>query len=187
MMAVARTLFRATAPMGLPLCDVMMRINRELCRDNERAVFVTAWAGCLDLDTGDLEVANAGHNPPFWLGRDGALRPVLATNSVAFGVLDDAAFPVTPLHLQPDDGLVIYTDGATDAVDPRGAGFGIDRLRACLQTLACESARQIVEGVFADVDAFSDTAPQEDDITVLVLRFRGAASPRRTRVTPAGV
>jgi sigma-B regulation protein RsbU (phosphoserine phosphatase) len=173
LMAVAQTLFRAIAPSGLSLPDVLARMNRELCRDNDRSMFVTAFAGSLDLLSGRLRLANAGHNLPFWMDRDGGAREVAVPNGLALGVLEDSTFPITEFRLEPGDGLVLYTDGVCDAVDPQGDAFGTPGIERALVGHLSKTAPRLVQDIFEAVDAFAGSAPQEDDITVLALRYRG--------------
>jgi anti-anti-sigma factor len=182
LMAVAQTLFRAIAPSGSSLAEVASRMNRELCRDNDRAMFVTTMAGCLDLRTGHLQLVNAGHNLPYWMGRDGTVRALPVAGGPALGVVADSAFAVTDLQLQPDDGLLIYTDGVCDALDPKGASFGTSRIERSLSTAVSESAARIVHRMFEAVDGFAGEAPQEDDITVVAVRYR----PSRDRARDTG-
>jgi hypothetical protein len=131
MMVMAQTLFRAIATLGRPLSEVMARLNAELARDNDRAMFVTALAGRLDLTSGLLELANAGHNLPYWLRLDGGVHRVAARNSLALGVLDDAAFPITELALEAGEGLLLYTDGVMRSTRRARAGTdGLHRQRA---------------------------------------------------------
>lgn len=173
MMAVAQTLFRAIAPSGATLGDVMARLNTELARDNDRAMFVTALAGCLDLATGRLQLANAGHNLPYRLCAHGGAKELPVINAVALGVVETARFPITELALEPGDGLFVYTDGACDAVDPGHRSFGTAGIESRLQDLASRPAEAIVDAMFHAIDAFAGGAPQEDDITVGIIRYRG--------------
>lgn len=172
LMAMSQTLFRAVAGLGLRLDEIMTRLNREVARDNERGMFVTALAGCLDLTNGRLELANAGHNLPYLLRRDGTVELVAARNALALGVIDDVVFPVTELALEPGDGLFLYTDGVCDAIDPGGAVFGTAGLEQHLRAVGRQPADLIVEGVFQAVEAFAGGNPQEDDITVAVVRYK---------------
>jgi sigma-B regulation protein RsbU (phosphoserine phosphatase) len=79
------------------------------------------------------------------------------------------------LNLGAGDGLVIYTDGVCDAIDGQGRAFGSDRLEPCLQALSQAPAREIVDELFEQVDRFAAAVAQEDDITVVALRYRGHA------------
>ena len=178
MMAVGQTLFRAIAQSGLALGEVMARMNRELSRDNDGAMFVTAFGGRLDLASGRVQLANAGHNLPYCLRRDGRVELIRATNSLAFGVLEDATFPITDVTLAPNEALLLYTDGVCDAVDPRGASFGTDGLERLLETHArLRPADALVQRLFDAVQTFAGDAPQEDDITLTVVRYCGPPAP----------
>jgi sigma-B regulation protein RsbU (phosphoserine phosphatase) len=179
MMAVAQTLCRAIAPSETSPATAVSRVNRELARDNDRAMFVTAFAGWLDLGTGRLQVVNAGHNLPYRIGRDGTVTVLAAKNALALGVLEDAEFPITEITLVPGDAIVLYTDGVCDAVNPKGAAFGTAGLEERLAALAAVPAGQIVRGVIEAVDLFAGTAPQEDDITVVAIRYRGTETAAR--------
>jgi phosphoserine phosphatase RsbU/P len=173
MMAMAQTLFRATAGLSRPIDEVMAHINRDLGRDNDRAMFVTALGGCLDLGTGVLQLVNAGHNLPYRLRRDGSVEIVRAANGVALGVVEDASFPITTYTLEPGDALLAYTDGVCDAVSPSGARFGTAGLEHHLGAIGRLDADAIVASVFHVVEHFAEGAAQEDDITVAVIRYHG--------------
>jgi serine phosphatase RsbU (regulator of sigma subunit) len=178
LMAVGQTLFRAIAPSGEGLAALMARINRELSRDNDGAMFVTAFAGRLDLRTGGLELANGGHNLPYCIRSGGAVELVRAANGVAFGVVDDADFPVTEARLAPGDALFLYTDGVCDALNVRGQAFGSRGIEHFLAAHAApEPADDLVADLFDVVNRFAGAAPQEDDITVAVVRYRGPVAP----------
>ncbi len=172
LMAVAQTLFRALATSVPSLSDVMAQMNRELCRDNERAMFVTALAGCLDLSSGRLELVNAGHNLPYLVGRNQPVRELAVSGGPALGVVEAPAFPISELLLLPDEALVMFTDGVCDALDPKGETFGAARIERTLASLGGDTADEIVKLIFGAVDGFAGTAPQEDDITVVALKYR---------------
>jgi sigma-B regulation protein RsbU (phosphoserine phosphatase) len=175
MMAVAKTLFRGAVSTGLQLSEAMTRVNREIARDNDRAVFVTAFAGCMDLKTGRTTVINAGHNLPYRVLHDGQVVLVKARNSMALGVTQDTSFVVEQLGLDPGDALLLYTDGVCDATDASGAAFGTAGLERRLVELApLGDACTVVDSVFEAVTAFAGSAPQEDDITVAVVRYTGS-------------
>jgi phosphoserine phosphatase RsbU/P len=182
MMAMAQTLFRATAGLSRPIEEVMAHLNRDLARDNDRAMFVTALGGCLNLETGLLHLVNAGHNLPYRVRRDGSFDIVKAANGVALGIVEEAAFPVTTMALEPGEALLAYTDGVCDAVSPSGASFCTAGLERHLSTVGRLSAEEVVASVFEVVERFAEGAPQEDDITVVMIRYHG---PSRDRLAPA--
>ena len=170
-MAVTRTLFRAVAPGAHSLQAVAERMNDELARDNERAMFVTAFLARLDLDSGRLEYVNAGHNLPYRLPGEGAPSAIAGGRGLPFGVFEAQAYPTDSLLLGPGDGLFVFTDGVVEATDAAGEAFGETRLEAGLLGLAKAPSARIVERTLAGLDAFVGQAPAADDITLLALRY----------------
>ena len=174
LMAVTKTLFgalvrRETAPEA-----VFSAMNRELCRENESGMFVTAFGGCLDLASGELSFVNAGHNRPYLLGADGSLRRVDEAAGMALGVLPDVEYRSGRLRLKRWEALFLYTDGVTEALAPDGEQFSEGRLESCLRGLAGALAARLVKASVAAVREFAATAPQSDDIAVMALRYLGA-------------
>ncbi len=171
LMAVTKTLFRALLQAQASPAAVLTAMNRELARDNERGRFVTAFVGCLDLASGELRFANAGHNRPYVLGGLGSLRRVDEAGGVALGVVEGQAYPQGHLRLEPGEALYLYTDGVTEAQEPGGAQYTEARLEACLRALAGATAQGIVLASLRAVQEFSGEAPQSDDIAILVARY----------------
>ena len=171
-MAVTRTLFRAIAQAGLDVSTVLGRMNAELARDNERQFFVTALVGRLDLVSGEAALGTAGHPAPLAGSAATGVRTMDVENGVALGVLDDAVYGETSVQLSHGDVLLAFTDGVTEAVNGSGALFGDDRLIATFGTHAAKPAAEIVAGIVKAVNVYAAGAPQEDDITVLALRYR---------------
>jgi serine phosphatase RsbU (regulator of sigma subunit) len=171
-MAVTRTLFHAIVQVERSLQEAIERLNRELSRDNERVMFVTAFAGCLDLRHGALEYVNAGHNPPFRLGADGTVSVLPRAAAPALGVVLDQTYPVERLELAAGEGLYLFTDGVTEALDPQGEAFSEARLLACLREYAQEPVAVVVRRSLAAVSEFVAQAAPFDDLTVLALRYR---------------
>ena len=110
----------------------LSRANAELCRNNPAEMFVTAWVGVLDLRTGLLAFANAGHNPPLLLRAGEAPRWIREKSGCPLACFDGVAYRPRSLELSPGDSLLLYTDGVTEAMDLAGALFGEDRLAATL-------------------------------------------------------
>lgn len=171
-MAVARTLFRALVPGATSLAEVVTRMNRELCRDNDKDMFVTALVGLVVPSLGTVTLCDAGHNPPIVLRREGvAYRPTL-NKSIVLGVRAEATFTETPLRLGPGDMLVAYTDGITEARNAEGEAFDLPRLERTLVALAREPIDRVVAGVVHAVEQFTGGAVPEDDIALLALRLK---------------
>lgn len=171
LMAVTKTLFRALLQAQASPAAVLTAMNRELARDNESAMFVTAFAACLDLGSGDLRFANAGHNRPYVLGSEGSLLRLDEAAGMALGVVAGQAYAPGHVRLDPGEALYLYTDGVTEAQEPGQAQYTEARLEACLRALCGAPAQGIVEGSLRAVQEFSGEAPQSDDIAILVARY----------------
>src|SRR5262249_48374008 len=136
-------------------------------------MFVTAFAGILDLSSGQLAYVNAGHDLPFVLRQSGAPAELSGRGGPPLGTVDNLVCPVERLRLQPGDLLLLYTDGATESENKDHVFYGIARLRALLASSNEATAKDLVELVRADIRRFATGADQADDITLLALSWRG--------------
>lgn len=174
-MAVTRTLFRAIAGTDVSVAEVLARMNAELARDNERQFFVTALAGRLDLAAGELTCASAGHPAPLRLAGDGPARPLPdLEGGIALGILEDAAYDERRTQLRAGDVVLAFTDGVTEAVDAAGRLFGDPRLADEVTHAGRQPAAGLVAHIVTAVNQHAAAVPQEDDITVVALRYLGA-------------
>jgi len=168
-MMTAKTIIKDTLIASEDPAAALTKANAELCARNPANMFLSVWVGVLDLETGVVTYANAGHNPPvvikdapqFVAGRSG---PVLA-------FMDGVSYKSMTLSLLPGDALFLYTDGVTEALDSKNELFGEDRLTDALKTVASLGPHSICMVVRAAVAAFSEGVPQADDITVLAVRY----------------
>jgi adenylate cyclase len=179
-MAVSKALYKASvlrAP-DADIGDIMSTANAELSRDNATALFVTAFAAVLDLDSGLLAYCNAGHDNPHLLRAGRApLQRLEDGDGPPLCALQDFAYRSARVQLERDDTLLLITDGITEAQNARGALYGAERLQQLLavQQERGASAQELVQSLQRDVDAFVQGAPAADDLTILALRWRGAA------------
>jgi len=172
-MALTKTLFRATGGRRNPTASgILAHVNHEISRDNAPCMFVTAFCGVIDIRTGDIEYTNAGHNPPF-IVQDGQVRVLEKTGDLALGVLEDVEYRTARCRLKPGDQIVLYTDGVTEAMNSDSGFYTEQRLQEKLGELASQQPRAVIRSVIGDVRAFSGETPQSDDITLLVLRYKG--------------
>ncbi len=173
-MAVTRTLFRAVAQGGATVRSVTARMNAELARDNEGQFFVTTLVGRLDLSSGRLSYSNAGHPPPLRVSASGGVEPLASVESgIALGILEDATYEEGDLQLEPGELLLLFTDGVTEAINGSGELFSDARLIDALRETGVKPVAEIVHHIVEAVNGFAAGAPQEDDITVLALRYIG--------------
>jgi sigma-B regulation protein RsbU (phosphoserine phosphatase) len=179
-MAVSRTLLRSTAARGSSPGECLASVSTSLCAEDVGGMFVTCFYGVLDTRTGQIEMCNAGHNPPYILRADGSLERTPEAGGFMLGMFADASYDAATIDLRPGDSLVLFTDGVTEAANTGDEQFEEERLEATLQRLAAAggqvTAEQIVAGVMADVEQFASGAPQADDITMLVLTWAAQGS-----------
>jgi serine phosphatase RsbU (regulator of sigma subunit) len=178
-MAIVRTLFRAVARGAHEVEHVAGRMNRELARDNESLMFVTAAIGCLDVRTGVVALVDAGHTPVVIGGTTAELGVAAVPKCMALGVVADANYTSARLALEPGAMLVLYTDGLTDARDASGAMFGEDRLHQAIAARCAGTPASLVAGVMAQVEYFAAGAAPEDDLTLLAMQYSGPATVKR--------
>jgi len=172
-MARAKTVFETLAAREADPAALLTTVNRSLCRDNDAGMFVTAVAGVLDLASGELAYAVAGHEPPVLVPAEGRPELVPVEGGRVLGLIEASEFPANRLRLAKGDAIVLYTDGVSEAQDEKGAFFGVDRLVATTAGLRQEAAPALTDGVLAAVRAFAGEAPQSDDITILTVRYLG--------------
>lgn len=171
-MARSKALIRAVAAEYSTPDRILSKVNEELCRDNTLYMFVTAFLGIVDLGDGALVYSNAGHLPPFLLHGNGGCRALTPAPHKPLGIVARVAYTVEHVELAPGDGLFIYSDGITEAIDARNELFGMERLQTTLAGLTGSSARATVETVLSAVTAFAGGIAQNDDIAALALRWR---------------
>jgi sigma-B regulation protein RsbU (phosphoserine phosphatase) len=178
-MAVTLTLFRSSLVWGLDPAALLGKLNQHLCADNDSSLFVTMFCGKLHVPTGEVIYSNGGHNAPYVLRCHGSLEPLARVGGPALGLSDAARYQLGRLALQPQDVLVLYTDGVTEAMGPDHDFFLESRLEACVRMGPGETARQLVERVSRAVEEFTADAPRSDDITLMALRYCGSADGGR--------
>lgn len=172
-MALSRALLRATALQGLSPGECLDRVNAVLCLENESGMFVTVCYGILNLGTGGIEYSTGGHHPPYLLRSTGAVEVMEATGGMVVGMMEQVEFHTKNVLLRPEDSVVLYTDGVTEAVNSEDEFFSDAPLMGFLEHSYHRSPRQIIDGIVAEVKQFSTGIAQSDDITVLALKFHG--------------
>jgi serine phosphatase RsbU (regulator of sigma subunit) len=170
-MAVSRTLLRAIAQFSESPGPCLVRLNDLLAADNDEMMFVTLFYGILDTRDGSLVYANAGHNPPYIMRADGSVETVPRTQGMALAVMDGLAYAENRLTLARGDGLFMFTDGVTEALDPALQLFGEERLVDGLKEMRAMPVRTIPAEVVAMIKRFEAGSAQADDITCLMVRY----------------
>jgi serine phosphatase RsbU (regulator of sigma subunit) len=181
LMAVTKEVVRdAVLTFGPALDRILAEANRKTAAasaelQNEGGVFVTAFAGILDLGSGEVAYASAGHDSPFVLG-GGGLRQLVTEGGPPLGAVEDFRFPIDHDRIELGEVLLLFTDGVTEAENADHKLYSSERLAKALATAATVDAQHVVAAVIDDVSRFVGDAEQADDMTVLALRRVGAAA-----------
>lgn len=170
-MMTAKTLIKSLVESGIEPSDAFTRANNKLCDNNETGMFVTAWLGIFDLNTGLLKYVNAGHNPPL-IKRNGKYFEYLCSkpNFILAG-MENIKYKAYEIQLSPGDEIFLYTDGVTEANNTSYELFGEDRLLESLNEKDGLTVKQLCNKVKSDVDSFVGKALQSDDITMLAVKL----------------
>ncbi len=173
-MAMCRSVLRSQAPTNASPADVLRKVNRQLFPDMKEDMFISMAYLILDGTAGDISIARAGHDAPLlYTSKD---RKITKVNppGMALGVDSGSVFDRLTrnhiVHLDVDDCLVLYTDGVTEALDAQGMEFGMEKMTQAVQTSAPEGAPAIVKRLTDDLRNFAGATPQNDDITMIVIR-----------------
>jgi sigma-B regulation protein RsbU (phosphoserine phosphatase) len=174
-MARTITLLQEYAVTSQSPSEILERLNTSLLDNNDACMFATLFCGLFEPEHGVLRFASGGHTPPM-LVRDGKAAPVAQENGPALGVSDGAKYPGNRLALQPGDMLAVYTDGVDEAFNPDDEMFGHDRLAQTLVGDAEHDVRTSGERVLEAVKRFAKGRSQSDDITIVLLEWKGRPS-----------
>jgi serine phosphatase RsbU (regulator of sigma subunit)/CHASE2 domain-containing sensor protein len=173
-MAAAKSHIKSAALREGDLGEVLTRAQDEIERENPEQLFVTAFAAALDLQTGMLEYANAGHEPPFRRTPDGAPERLPSPGGPPLCVVEDYVYPTQRLQMEPGEWIFLVTDGVTEAMNPRREFFGIERLRTALSWMARDATpNELIRRLNDEVKKFAAGAEPADDLTLLAVRWEG--------------
>ena len=174
----AKTELKTLTEAEMPIDEVFTTGNRALCEGNDAGMFVTAWQGGLDLETGLMSFANAGHNPPLVRhAADGKFAYLRSRAGFVLAGMEGVRYRAQELQLMPGDIIFLYTDGVTEATNAAEELYGEERLLEVVNGKEFSSMEELCRHVKADVDAFVGDAPQFDDITMVALRYDGSKVP----------
>lgn len=160
--------------LGTDPARVFNHVNRFLCDHAEVGRYATMFFGILE-DSGKMEFINAGHPSPILL-RQGTAEEAFTEGSFPVGLVPEAEFSTTTLQLEPNDTLVLFSDGVTEAMDPEDQLYGVGRLRAVLLGKNEMPLDEIQKTLLESVENFARGARQADDLTILLVRFRAVGA-----------
>jgi phosphoserine phosphatase RsbU/P len=172
LMATLQASLRTIATEGPPLSQLAERLNRYACDHSLGGQrFTTAIIAEFDPATRQLSYVNAGHNSPVLRRADGAIER-LESSSVPLGIQDNSSFPAAQIELQPNDTLILFTDGVIEAFNAANEEFSDPRLIQVVRNLPRQTAQATLHSIMKSVEAFVGATRQSDDITCLVLQVK---------------
>jgi serine phosphatase RsbU (regulator of sigma subunit) len=170
--AMMQGMFAAQAARSEPPSTTISRVNLALYRRGIESRFVTLMYGALD-ENGSLTYCNAGHNPPLIISEKGDNVRRLECGGPIVGLFEGAPYDEETVTLSPGDWLIVFSDGISEALSAEGDEYGDARIVSFVQSHAALEPQTMLEALFADVRQFAVGAAQSDDITAMVLRYRG--------------
>ncbi|MDD3164433.1 MAG: SpoIIE family protein phosphatase [Oscillospiraceae bacterium] len=171
-MVIAKTLLKNCAQTGLAPKAILEKVNNQLCENNDAELFVTVWLGILEISTGKLTAANAGHEYPVLKRAGGDYTLVKDKHGFVLAGMEGARYKEYELTLEPGDQLYLYTDGVAEATNASNELYGTDRMLAALNRCKDADCEALLHSMKADIDAFVGKAPQFDDITMLGIELK---------------
>ena len=174
-MMISKIILQSCAMMGQSPAEILTRTNEAICANNEEEMFVTAWVGILDLRTGELTAANAGHEYPVFKAPDGPFELLKDRHGFVMGGIGGMEYREYSVRLQPGSKLFLYTDGVPEAMGGETSQemFGTGRMLAALNEDPGLSPKQLLQRVRAAVGEHAGNTEQFDDITMLCIEYRG--------------
>ena len=170
-MAMVNSMLKAYIKQTLDPAKTLTLINNELCAENPERIFVTLFAMIIDIETGEITFANAGHNPPARITRNGA-EYIALKHGTALGFFKDVGIENEELKLSSGEGLLLYTDGITEAVNPDRIFFGEERLKNLLSSVKLNGSAETLKLIKDAVTQFYDGEEQFDDMTLVSVFYK---------------
>lgn len=172
-MAVSRTMLKAIASQIHDPAQCLQTVNAMLIPESDISTFVTIFYGVLDIETGLIDYCNGGHNLPYIVREDGSVEQVENTEGLLLGKIEAIDYQSKQIQLKPNEKILLYTDGLTEAMNEEEDMYEEERVEEYLQKHPNASEDKLLRGLIVDVLKFMNKAHQSDDITLLVLEYIG--------------
>ena len=172
-MMASKIILQSCAMLGQSPAEILTKTNEAICSNNPESMFVTVWVGILEISTGKLTAANAGHEFPILKTPRGCFEVFKDRHGLVIGGMAGLKYRQYELMLEPGSKLFLYTDGVPEATDAENQLFGLERTVAALNQARDETPEQILKAVRRSVDDFVKEAEQFDDLTMLCLEYKG--------------
>ncbi len=178
-MMMSKILLKNHAMSGLSPAEVLNRTNLGICENNRNNMFVTVWFGVLDIATGHVTAANAGHEYPMIRKPDGTFEIMKDRHGFVLGALRRKRYTEYEFDIEPGGTLFVYTDGAAEATDRDNRLFGTERMLGALNLEPAASPEVLLTNMKSAIDGFVGEAPQFDDLTMLCIKYNGKKEEER--------
>ena len=183
-MMASKILIQNAAMSGKSPAEVLEKVNAQICSNNREEMFVTVWFGILDLKSGLLTAANAGHEYPVLKRPDGDFELVRDKHGFVIGGMEGMKYRNYELRMEPGAKLFLYTDGLPEATNEEEEAFGTERMLQALHEAENAAPQGVLREMGDSVEIFSAGAPQFDDLTMMCITYTGpAAQPEESSRT----
>lgn len=172
-MAQSITLIKAALEYKKSPSEVLKVVNQQLCFGNKNSLFVTAFIGVLNIENGQLTYSNAGHPNPIKTSSKGIVEEIETTKGIPLGLLENTEFEEKTLSLSTNDGLVMFTDGIDEAESKTQELFGIERIKKTLAKTINHKTIDVQNTLLTEIKEHTKGAVQNDDITLLIIKYKG--------------
>ncbi len=180
-MMISKTLLKSHALLGQSPADVLKEVNNRICANNQAEMFVTVWLGILEISTGKLTAANAGHEYPVIKRANGNFELFKDKHGFVLGGMEDTRYKEYTIELGKGDKIFLYTDGVPEATDSQEQMFGTDRMLEALNSNADVSPEQLLKNTRSAVNSFVKEAEQFDDLTMMCVEYKGTEPDDKTK------
>ena len=182
-MVISKTLIKNRAAQGGTPAEILADVNRQLCEGNESDMFVTCWLGIVELSTGRITAASAGHEFPAVCGADGRFSLFRDKHGFVLAGMEGSKYKDYVFELEKGGSLFVYTDGVPEATDGSGELFGAERMTDALNGAESSDPESLLRAVEKSVLEFVGDAPQFDDLTMLGFTWLGPEDANMRRIT----
>lgn len=179
-MMASKIMLADYAKMGKTPSEILTIANNAICENNKENMFITVWLGILEISTGKLTAANAGHEYPSVSYPGNAFELYKDKHDLVLGCVAGLKFGEYSLYLKPETRLFLYTDGLTEANNSENSLFGTEKMLEALNENKECTPKQLLENVRRNVDGFVNGAEQFDDLTMLCFEYKGKEAMEKT-------
>jgi sigma-B regulation protein RsbU (phosphoserine phosphatase) len=177
-MIFTQTLLRSNVRPGMPVAQIVEKLNNKLIEEKISDLFVTLFLGILNIRTGKLSYCNAGHCVPVYVHAHGHLEDLNTIHGIPIGIYSGKQYASSEIEMKKGDMIIVYTDGVVDAKDENGLKFSEDVLRYNLMGSWFSTAKETVNKVNENIKGFMGNTNPEDDLTILALKYTFGAEEK---------